>query len=211
LPNTLFYALASAVLVTVTAAMAAYVFSRYQFRSRQVLYVGILVLAGVPLLTILIALYQMGVSLRRALPGYDERLFMTIVYVGFELPFAIWVVKGFFDTIPRELEEAALIDGCSPAGALARVVAPLALPGLASIFLLCFVNVWNEFIANYLLMSKQTLRGVMYGVYDYISQSLVAYHALAAACILVMLPVVVVFLLTRTAFFRAMVEGAIKG
>jgi ABC-type glycerol-3-phosphate transport system permease component len=211
LPNTLLYATASALLVTLLAGMAAYVFSRVRFRGRRFLLVGILALAGVPLLTMLLALYRMNIGLRGLFPGYDERLFMIIVYVGFDLPFAIWIAKGFFDTIPRELEEAALIDGATPAGSLLRIVAPLAAPGLASVLLLSYVNVWNEFIANYLLMSKAELRGAMYGVYDYIAQSLTSYNALAAACILVMLPVIVVFLLTRNTFFRAMLEGALKG
>lgn len=211
LPNTIVYASASALLVTVVSAMSAYVYSRYRFRGRRFLMVSLLALAGVPILTMLLAMSQMGIALRRAFPGYEERLFMIIVYVGFELPFAIWVVKGFFDTIPRELEEAALIDGCSPLGALGRIVMPLALPGLTSIFLLSFVNVWNEFIANYLLMSKQALRGAMYGVYDFIAQSLSSYNALAAACVLVMVPVVLIFLFTRKVFFQAMIEGAVKG
>jgi ABC-type glycerol-3-phosphate transport system permease component len=211
LPNTILYATASALLVTVIAGMSAYVYSRWRFRLRRPMLVAMLALAGVPILTMLLAMSQMGNALRRAFPGYDERLFMIVIYVGFELPFAIWVVKSFFDTIPRDLEEAALIDGCSPAGALGRIVMPLALPGLTAIFLLCFVNVWNEFIANYLLMSKQALRGAMYGVYDFIAQSLSSYNALAAACVLVMIPVVIVFLFTRRVFFQAMIEGAVKG
>jgi ABC-type glycerol-3-phosphate transport system permease component len=211
LPNTLLYATAAALINTLCAGLAAYAVSRFRFRGRQLFMVGNLALAGVPLLTMLLALYQMNIALRRALPGYDERWFMIATYVGFELPFAIWVVRGFFDTIPRELEEAAHIDGCTPLGALARIVAPIAAPGLASIFLLSYVNVWNEFIANYLLMSKATLRGAMYGVYDYVAQSLTAYNALAAACIIVIAPVVVVFLFTRNLFFRSMLEGAIKG
>jgi ABC-type glycerol-3-phosphate transport system permease component len=211
LPNTLVYATFAALTTTMLAGLAAYGLSRHRFRGRQSLLTLLLALSGVPLLTMLLALYQMNVRMRQFIPGYDERLFMIVVYVGFELPFAIWVVKGFFDTIPVELEEAAKIDGASPLGALGRIVAPLAAPGLISIFLLTYVNVWNEFIANYLLMSKGELRGAMYGVYEYISQSLSAYNALAAACVMVILPVIVIFLFTRQAFFRSMLEGAIKG
>ena len=211
LPNTILYASATAVCVTVISALSAYAYSRYRFRRRRALMIGLLMLAGVPVLTMLLAMQQMGNAIRHAFPGYDERIFMIVVYIGFELPFAIWVVKGFFDTIPHDLEEAAFIDGCNRLGALLHIVAPLATPGLISIFLLAFVNVWNDFIANYLLMSKQNLRGAIYGVYDYIAQSLSSYNALAAACILVMLPVIIVFLFTRRVFFRAMIEGAIKG
>ncbi len=210
-PNTLFYATLSAIVTTLLAGLAAYGLSRFRFQGRRLLLTLLLALSGVPLLTMLLALYQMNVRMRQMVIGYDERLFMVIVYVGFELPFAIWVVKGFFDTIPIELEEAAKIDGATPLGALARIVAPLAAPGLVSIFLLTYVNVWNEFVANYLLLSRSELRGAMYGIYEYISQSLSAYNALAAACILVILPVIVIFLFTRQAFFRSMLEGAIKG
>lgn len=211
LPNTLLYATLAAMTTMLLAGLAAYALSRFRFQGRRLLLTLLLALSGVPLLTMLLALYQMNVRARQMIPGYEERLFMVVVYVGFELPFAIWVVKGFFDTIPVELEEAAKIDGASPLGALVRIVAPLAAPGLVSIFLLTYVNVWNEFVANYLLLSRSELRGAMYGIYEYISQSLSAYNALAAACMLVILPVIIIFLFTRQAFFRSMLEGAIKG
>jgi multiple sugar transport system permease protein len=209
--NTLLYATVSAAFTTLFAGLAAYVFSRHRFRGRRFLLVGILALSGVPFLTMLLALYRMNIILRNSLPLYDERAFMIVVYMGFQLPFAVWLIKSFFDTIPRDLEEAAKIDGCTALGSLRRIVAPLAAPGLASIFLLSYVNVWNEFIANYLLMTRAELRGVMYGVYDYIAQALTSYNALAAACIVVIFPVVAVFLTTRNIFFTSLLEGSIRG
>ena len=97
---------------------------------------------GVPLLTILLGLYQVGVTLRKSGLPFDDRAYLIIVYVGLFLPMSVWIAKGFFDAIPRELDDAALIDGCSHLGALFRVIMPLALPGLLAIFLLTFVNVW---------------------------------------------------------------------
>lgn len=211
LPNSVVYAVASAALVTIIAALSAYGYSRYRFRGRRALLLGTLLVSGVPLFTLLLAILQIGNALRRSFPGYDERSFMVLVYVGFQLPFAIWIAKGFFDTIPRDLEEAALIDGCSRLGALARVVAPLAAPGMLSIFLLCFVEVWNDFTLNYFLLGKQALRGVIFGVYAFIASAGISFNALAAACIVAMLPVIVVFLFARRVFFLAMTEGAVKG
>jgi ABC-type glycerol-3-phosphate transport system permease component len=211
LPNTLLYAVTASVIVTALAGMAGYAFSRYRFRLRRTLMVAILAITGIPLLTNLISLYQMGVTLRKAFPGYEERIFLILVYVGFFLPFSIWIVKSFFDTIPRELEEASFIDGCTPLESLWRIVAPLATPGLAAAFLLSFVGVWNEFIAGYLLVSKNSLKTAMFGLYDFIGQFVISYQVLAAACILIALPVVILFLFTRQTFFRAMVEGALKG
>ncbi|BCX05975.1 MAG: ABC transporter permease [Candidatus Roseilinea sp.] len=211
-PNTLLYALVSSGLVFVLSGFAGYAFSRYRFRGRRALMVAILAITGIPLLTNLLALYQMAVDLRKAgIPGYDERMFIIAVYVGFQLPFSVWIVKGFFDTIPRELEEAAFIDGCTPIGALWRIVVPLAMPGLLAAFLLCFVNVWNEFIAGYLLINKRDLRTVMFGMYDFLSQNIINYQVVAAACVLIAAPVVILFLFTRKTFFRAMTEGAVKG
>jgi multiple sugar transport system permease protein len=212
IPNTLLYATVTSLLVVVLAGMAGYAVSRYRFRGRNVFMTGILAITGIPLLTNLLALYQVGVDLRRAqLPLYDDRFFVVLVYIGFFLPLSVWVAKSFFDAIPRELEEAAFIDGCTPVGALARILMPLALPGLLSIFLLTFVNVWNEFLAGYLLIAKNEYKPAMFGLYDFLSQNIINYQVVAAACVLIALPVVVLFLFTRRIFFQAMVEGAVKG
>ena len=212
LPNTLLYAVSTSLLVVLLAGMSGYAFSRYRFKGHGALMAGILVITGVPLLTNLLALYQMGVTLRKAhLPFYDDRLFIVFVYIGFFLPLSVWIAKGFFDAIPRELEEAALIDGCSPMGALMRITMPLAMPGMMAVFLLTFVNVWNEFIAGYLLISKNEHKTAMFGLYDFLGQNIINLQVIAAACILIALPIVILFLFTRRIFFKAMVEGAVKG
>ncbi len=212
LPNSLLYASCTALLVVLLASMSAYAFSRYRFRGHDLLMTGILAITGVPLLTNLLALYQMGISIRKLpLPIYNDRVFIILVYLGFFLPMSVWIAKGFFDAIPRELEEAALIDGCSPLGALMRIILPLATPGMMAVFLLTFVNVWNEFIAGYLLITANELKPAMFGMYDFLGQNLINAQLVAAACIIVALPIVVVFLFARRSFFAAMVEGAIKG
>lgn len=212
LPNTLLYATTSSLIVVVLAGMSGYAFSRYRFRGHTTLMTAILAITGVPLLTNLLALYQMGVVLRKSsLPFYNDRLFIIVVYVGFFLPLSVWIAKGFFDAIPRELEEAALIDGCSPVGALFRVTMPLALPGLMAVFLLTFVNVWNEFIAGYLLIAKNDLKPAMFGLYDFLGQNIINLQVIAAACILIALPMVILFLFARRSFLEAMIEGAVKG
>ncbi|NPV55048.1 MAG: carbohydrate ABC transporter permease [Anaerolineae bacterium] len=211
LPNTLLYATASALCVVILAGMSGYAFSRYRFRGRKALLTAILAITGVPLLTNLLALYQMAVNLRKSPLPFDDRIFLIVVYIGFFLPLSVWIAKGFFDAIPRELEEAAFIDGCSPIGALTRITMPLAMPGMSAIFLLTFVNVWNEFLAGYLLVSKNEYKPAMFGLYDFLGQNLINLQVIAAACILIAMPIVVLFLFTRRTFLKAMVEGAIKG
>lgn len=212
IPNSLMYATSTALIVVFLSGMSGYAFSRYRFRGRNLLLVGILAITGVPLLTNLLALYQMGVVIRRAqLPFYDDRLFLIAVYMGFFLPLSVWIAKGFFDAIPRELEEAAVIDGCTPFGSLMRISMPLALPGLMAVFLLTFVNVWNEFIAGYLLIAKNEFKPAMFGLYEFLGQNIINLQVVAAACILIALPIVVLFIFARRSFFAAMVEGAVKG
>ncbi len=212
LPNTVLYAVSTALMVMTLARLSGYAFSRYRFRGHDALMVAILAITGVPLLTNLLALFQMGISLLHLpIPIYNDRIFIVIVYIGFFLPMSIWIAKGFFDAIPRELEEAALIDGCSSFQGLAYIVVPVITPGLTSIFLLVFVGVWNEFLAGYLLITKNELRPAMFGMYDFLSQNIINAQVVAAACIIIALPMVVVFLFARNSFFQAMVEGAIKG
>jgi len=211
IPNTLLYATVTSFGVTILAGMSGFAFSRYRFRGRSLLMAAILAITGVPLLTNILALYQMGVILRRSAFPFNDRVFLIVVYLGFFLPLSVWIAKGFFDTIPRDLEEAALIDGASPVGALRHVTMPAALPGLTAIFLLTFVNVWNEFLAGYLLVAKNELKPVMFGLYDFLSANIINLQVIAAACILLALPMIVIFLFARRIFFMAMVEGAVKG
>ena len=211
IPNTVLYAASTSLLVTILASLAGFAFSRYQFRGRSALLAAIMAVTGVPLLTNLLGLYQMGIALRKVLPVYDDRIFLVFTYLGFFLPISVWIVKGFFDAIPRELEESALIEGCTPLGSLTRIVMPLAAPGLMSVFLMTFVGVWNEFIAAYLLVSKNADKPALFGLYDFLSQNIINLQVIAAACVLIALPVVVMFLFTRRAFFEAMLEGALKG
>ena len=212
IPNTILYATTASLMVVLLAGFSGYAFSRYRFRGHAFLMTSILAITGIPLLTNLLALYQVGIKLRKAnIPLYDDRFFIMLVYMGFFLPLSVWIAKGFFDAIPRELEEAAMIDGASPIGALMRITMPLALPGMVAIFLLTFVNVWNEFIAGYLLISKNDQKPAMFGLYDFLSQNIVNLQVVAAACILIALPMIILFLFARRSFFKGMVEGAIKG
>ena len=212
IPNSFLYASTTSLLVVLLAGMAGYAFSRYRFRGHRALLVGILAITAVPLLTNLLALYQIGATLRKAqIPIHDDRIFLIVVYIGFFLPLSVWIAKGFFDAIPRDLDEAALIDGCTPFGALMRIIIPLAFPGLMAVFLLTFVNVWNEFIAGYLLVAKNEFKPAMFGLYEFLGQNIINLQVVAAACILIALPMVIIFIFARRAFFAAMIEGAVKG
>lgn len=206
IPNSLINSTFSSILVVTLASLASYTFSRYRFRGSRLLELSILGLMMIPGLTNLIPLRRIGADLGML----NTHEFIIAVYTAGGLPFAIWIIKSFFDAIPIELEEAALIDGCTPLQALRLVVIPLAMPGMLAAFLLMFVDTWNEFLAALVLLSG-TGRTVTVGLYDFQSSFEIAYHVWTAACIIIMVPVLILFVLLRKRFFEAMLQGALKG
>lgn len=206
LPNTLINALLSSLLVVPLAALAGYTFSRYRFRGSRALELLVLAVLMIPGLTNLIPLYRVASDVGLL----DTNAVLIAVYVGGGLPFSVWIVRSFFDSIPYELEEAALIDGCSPLGALWWIVAPLAAPGLFAAFLLNFVDTWNEFLAALVLTSRAGKTATV-GLLDFQTQFEVAYHVQAAACVVIALPVVLLFVAARRVFFQGLLDGALKG
>jgi multiple sugar transport system permease protein len=211
IPNSILYAVSTGLLVVLLSSMAGFAFSRFKFKGDNALLIAIMAVTGVPYMVNVMGLYQLGITMRKTLPFYDDRLYLILVYLGFFVPMSVWIAKGFFDAIPRELEEAAIIDGMSRIGSLFRITIPLAMPGMMSIFLLTFVGVWNEFIVSYLLVSKNELKTVMFGLYDFLSGNVINYQVIAAACLVIALPTIILFVFTSKTFFKAMVEGAIKG
>jgi multiple sugar transport system permease protein len=206
LPNTFFNSVVSSTVVVVLAALASYTFSRYHFRGSRALQFAILAVMMIPGLTFVVPYYRMASQLDLL----NTNTFLILVYTAWGLPFSIWIIKSFFDSIPFELEEAALIDGCTPLQSLRYVIIPLAMPGLLAAFLLIFVDTWNEFLLAVVLTAGNA-RPATVGLYDFQSQYEIAYHVWTAACILIMTPVLVVFLALRKTFFQGLLQGALKG
>ncbi len=209
IPNSLINSLGSSVITVLLAALAGYAFSRYKFRGSGALQITILGLMMIPGLTNLVPIYKIASDFG-LLRDHTHELLIGIYTAG-GLPFSIWIIKSFFDAIPLELEEAAQIDGCTPLQSLRYVVTPLAAPGLLAAFLLMFVDTWNEFLAAVLLLNSNHLQTATVGLYTFQSSFEIAYHVWTAACIIIMLPVVALFLALRRTFFQAMLQGALKG
>jgi ABC-type glycerol-3-phosphate transport system permease component len=207
LPNTAINAVLSSLLIMPVAALAAYSFSRYRFRWSKFLQMAILGLMMIPGLTNLVAIYRIGSVLKLM----NTHLILIVIYTAGGVPYTLWIIKAFFDAIPREMEEAALIDGCSPLKSLRHIVIPLAMPGLVAGFLMNFVYTWNEFLAAVILLTANNARTATVGLYDFQSQYEIAYHVLTAACMMILVPVVVIFVIARKSFFKAMLDGALKG
>jgi ABC-type glycerol-3-phosphate transport system permease component len=137
---------------------------------------------------------------------------MILVYSAWMVPQAVWFIKGFIEVLPRDLDEAALIDGCSYLGILMRIIVPLIRPGIAAISILIFMFVWNDYLVNAVLASAENSRSVQVALVRYIQNTVgVSWGQFMAFATLAIAPVLILFLLMQRAFVEGLASGSVKG
>lgn len=205
--NTFLFAISTSAVVVLISSMAGYALSRLPFPGRRMFLGGVLLLHSFPSITLLIATF----IVLRQLGLYDKLLGVILVKAAFELPFGIWIMKGFFDTVPWELEMAALVDGASRLRTWWRVVMPLVKPGLLALGILTFVQGWNEFILPFVFMpsgSQQTLSTFVRAILG--EGRFVDYGLLTAVGLYYVAPVLVLFVVAQDQLMRVY-AGGVKG
>ena len=207
LKNSLITAAGSTVFAVFAAVLAGYALARF----RGSLLTGYArMLLAVQMFPIILALIPLFL-LFRPLGLIDNPLSVILVYGVANLPFATWMARGYFETIPRELEEAALIDGCSHYGAFFRVVLPLSGPGLAAVSIFAFLLSYNEyFVANVFLRSRDAMT-LPVGIQMFMQQFSTDWGGLMAAATLMMTPTLILFLFIQKFIVHGAVSGAVKG
>lgn len=209
------YLLNSALIVLLTvfftlliATMAAYGFSRFRFPYKSPALLAVLVFQMVSPVIIAIPLYRLFAGLG-ILNSYVT---LIPVYVAIVLPFTTWFLKGYFDTIPYEIDEAAIVDGASRWQVVTRILLPITAPGIATGGILAFVLSWSQFVVPFILLDDRNLYPISVGIVDLQSTSdAITLHYLSAASIVAIAPVVVVFVLLQRYIVGALTSGAIKG
>lgn len=188
-------------------SLGGYAAARLEFRGKRAVLFTLLATIMIPGIVVLVPLYLMAnqVGLQ------DSYLGLVLVYSGWQVPTAVWLMRGFFEAIPKDLEEAALIDGCTPFQAFARVLLPLTRPGLAATAIVVFIWVWNEFIIALTLTASDEMRLVPVGLYLYVSSFGVEWGPLMAAVCVALLPVIFLFVLLQRQFIQGLTSGGIKG
>jgi multiple sugar transport system permease protein len=189
------------------SAHAAYAASRFQFKGKKQLLFLILMTSMIPGIAVLIPLYLTSVKVGL----YDTFAGMILIYTAWRTPLLVWVLKGFFDTIPREIEEAAKVDGCSPLRTFYQLILPISQSGLAASALLSAVYVWNDFLIAFSFTTKDELRLLSVGLYNYITQYGIQWGQLMSAVLISLIPVVVLFVCLQSKFVDGMSAGAVKG
>ncbi|MFD5827516.1 ABC transporter permease subunit, partial [Lentzea sp. NPDC060358] len=205
--NTILVSVASTVIALVCAALAGYALARLKFRGSESFTVTILLTYVMPGALLFIPLYQMmsGIGLN------DSLWSLVLAYPTFTLPFATWLLVGYFKSIPADLEEAALVDGCTRFGAFLRIVLPLAKPGLLAVALFTLTNAWNEFLFAFVFITKDDYKTLPVGMQSMIFGDVVPQGQLAAASLLISIPVVVMYGFGQRFLTEGLTAGAVKG
>ena len=206
--NSIFLAFATICLSLCTAVPASYVFSRWRFHGRKGILKILLLLYSFPSILSMFAIYKMMSSLHLI----NTRLGLIIIYAGTMSVFALWNMKGYFDTIPVEIEEAAKIDGCSDFEIVVKIVTPLARPSLIVTGTMVLNYVWNEYIfsINFLTgSSNETLASGLYSLQA--TEMSGSWPVFSAAAILVSLPVLMIFFLSQKYMTSGLTSGGVKG
>jgi arabinogalactan oligomer/maltooligosaccharide transport system permease protein len=205
--NSLLITLATSFIGVSLASTAAYAFSRFKFPGKKAGLILLLSSQMIPAGMLILPLFLMIMKLKLM----NTYLGMIIAYSVSSLPFSIWILKGYYDTIPRSLEEAALVDGTSQVGAFWRIILPLSTPALSIAFLFNFTTAWNEYlVARVVLFSSQQYTWTL-GLFELQGQYITQWGMFAAGSMLVTIPVLAVFLYSSKWLISGLTLGSVKG
>jgi len=206
LGHSLVVALGTVVVGLALSLTAAYAFSRYRFAGRRALMLTFLLINMFPLILLIIPLF----ITMRVLGILDTHLALILAHSTFSIPFATWMMTSYFDAIPRSLDEAAMVDGCTALGAMVKVVLPLAMPGVIATGIYIFITSWNEYLYASVL-AGQDVRTLTVAVQTLIGEYEIAWGLLTAGGVVGALPVTLLFMAIQTRLIAGMTQGAVKG
>lgn len=204
--NSLIVSILSSILTMIIAIPATYAIARFKFRYKESITYSFLFLQMVPGISIVFALFYIA----RALNLYDTYFYLSLVYLLWNIPYAIWMLRGFVEAIPIDLEESAMVDGCTRFHAFVTITLPLMSSGLIATTILIFIGAWNEFQLAFFLTSTRA-RTLPTSIAFFMTHSGIRWGEMFATATIGTLPVVIFALLVKRYFISAMTYGAVKG
>ncbi len=204
--NSLKVVASSTLFSVVISALGGYALSRFRFCGRSVVSQTILLTQMLPATLIVIPIYLTLMALQ-----VSPHIKVGIAYTTFGIPFCTWMIRGFFDSIPTSLDEAAMIDGCSRLGAFVRVVLPLACPGIVATTIFAFIVGWNDYLYASLLLKRAELWTVPLALMGFVRDYSVDWNSIMACSTIITVPVIILFLLLQRYLIAGLTAGSIKG
>lgn len=204
--NSIIIALCTTLISIILAILAGYGFARFRFSGKNILSIFVLLSQMLPLVVVLVPLYLVLSKFGLL----DTKTGLVLAYLIFTIPLSTWFLRGFFETIPSELEEAALVDGCTRFGALIRVIIPVSTPGIFATATYAFIVAWQEFLFSLSFTLSHDSRTLPVGISSFIGQYNINWGAVMASSTLVSIPVMVLFLAFYDQFVQSFTEGIIK-
>lgn len=186
--------------------MSAYALSRMEFRGRKIIKNALLITMVIPVMATIIPLYKMFAAGKML----DNMFWLCVVYVSSYLPMATWMISNYFATIPKELEEAALIDGCGLCNAFFKIILPLSYPIVLSVSLIMFLNTWSQFQIPLILASSMETKPMAIVVSEFVTKDSVDYGLIAAAGIIALIPPAFCAIIFRKYLISGMIKGSVK-
>jgi len=194
-------------LVTIAAAVpAAYALSRFRFPGRKTILQTSLVAQLFSPIIIIVPLFKMIVATRLT----DSYLSLILANSAFNLTFSVWLLTSYFQSIPKDMEEAAFVEGCSHLQALFKVIVPLAAPGLVTVVIFAFITTWNEFMMALTFITTPAKKMITVGLYQLVGKFEVQWNLLTAGAIFGVLPTLILFMVIQKQLVRGLVSGAVK-
>lgn len=205
LGNSLIIAFSTGICTVVFGSLAAYGFARYKFKGSSPILFWMLTLRMVPPVAFSVPIYMIMQSLNLI----DTHLAVTWTHLIYTLPLGIWVMINFFSNLPVELEQAAMVDGCSVLGSLWRITLPLSFPGLVAVFILSFIASLNEFLFA-LILTFVRAKTMPIALVTFVSTHMVNWGGMAAGCVITILPAILVCIIAQKYLLTGLTAGAIK-
>ena len=206
--NSILYAISGCVGTVLIGAPAAYVLSRFRFRGRKLINNTFVLLMSVPVVMLILPLFKMATQLHMT----GSRVLLIILYICLNVPFSIFFLSGFFASLPEALEEAAEIDGCTPAKAFWRIMFPLAQPGVVTLCIINFINIWNEYFMALIFANETSMRTVSTGLQAIVQSMKYSgdWAGLFAGVVVVFLPTFILFIFLSKKIIAGVTGGAVK-
>nr|WP_306812817.1 carbohydrate ABC transporter permease [Paenibacillus soyae] len=211
--NSLIICFSTMVVSCFLAILAGYALARYKFPGSDLFGISVIGTQMIPGIMFLLPIYLLFLKIKDlfGIPMVDTYWGMILVYSAFYTPMSIWIIRSFFVSIPKDLEESARIDGCNRIQAFVKVILPLSLPGIIAMCVYIFLTAWDELMFAWVLTTTPEVQTIPVGIRLFVGQYTNRYDLLMSAASVVTLPVIIVFFLSQKYFISGMTAGAVKG